>query len=60
ATRSATDAAIAAIVGFASAAWKELQNILEKELAEAQAANNVLALLAILLLLGLVVAALSD
>ncbi|MEM3714672.1 MAG: hypothetical protein QXF82_06970 [Nitrososphaeria archaeon] len=39
---------------------KELQNILEKELAEAQAANNVLALLAILLLLGLVVAALSD
>ncbi len=39
---------------------KELQNILEKELAEAQAANNILALLAILPLLGLVIAVLSD
>jgi len=39
---------------------KELRDILEKELAEARAMGNFLAVLAILFLLGLVIAVLSD
>jgi hypothetical protein len=39
---------------------RELRDILEKELEEARAIGNFLAVLAILILLGLVIAILSD